>query len=93
MNKKINGKSWSAGEDQQNYELSASNFRSNRITQNSMHQLFCDYIQRVNGHRNLCNVIDFMYHSSGAGTSAVKSKVYVISESYNLSLQDLYSTS
>lgn len=58
-----------------------------------MHLLFSDYIQRVNGHRNLCKVIDFMYHSSGAGTSSAKSKVYVISESYNLSLQDLYCTS
>ena len=55
------------------------------------------YIKSMNGHRNICRIIDYEVSEKQSLTAADKSQIenniYVISESYNLSLFDLYCTS
>lgn len=61
-----------------------------------MHEVMSQYIKRVNGHRNICKVIDYEVSEKGKmaeGSLKVENNIYVISESYNLSLFDLYQTS
>lgn len=70
----------------------SQNFTSHHILTGSMHSAMSEYAKRTNGHRNLCNIIDFQFHSRPSN-SQVKKQIYVISESYNLSLFDLYCTS
>jgi hypothetical protein len=49
-----------------------------------MHEMMAKYIAKTNGHRNLCRVVDY---------ELTESYIYIISESYNFSLYDLYCTS
>ena len=57
-----------------------------------MHTALSDYIKRVNGHRNLCSVVDYQQHTKSSKNTH-RNQIYLISESYNLSLFDLYCTS
>lgn len=59
------------------------------------------YIKRMNGHRNICQIVDYEISEKPQKSLSqtiqeqlkAETNVYVISESYNLSLYDLYCTS
>ena len=55
------------------------------------------YIKSINGHKNICRIIDYEVSEKQSVTSLdqsqIENNIYVISESYNLSLFDLYCTS
>lgn len=87
----------------------------NCLTSQNLHDVMSQYAQSVNGHRNICRIIDYEVSEKSRGRAQqnpnqtnllagfneranqndmkVENNVYVISESYNLSLFDLYCTS
>lgn len=57
-----------------------------------MHTIMNEYSQCLREQRNLCRVIDFEVADKSLDSADAESTVFVISESYNLSLFDLYCT-
>ena len=60
----------------------------NFLTSQNVHEVMSQYTKSLNDHRNICRIIDYEV-SEKAG---IESNIYVISESYNLCLFDLYCT-
>jgi hypothetical protein len=60
----------------------------NMITSQNVHEVMSQYTKSLNDHRNLCRIIDYEVSEK----SGVENNIYVISESYNLCLFDLYCT-
>ena len=63
------------------------------MTSHNLHQVMSSFIQSTVGHRNICRVIDYEIQQKSSTDLKVENNIYVISESYNLCLFDLYCTS
>lgn len=60
----------------------------NFLTSQNVHEVMSQYIKSLNDHRNICRIIDYeVFEKQG-----IENNIFVISESYNLCLFDLYCT-
>ena len=77
----------------------------NNLTSQNVYEVMSQYAHCMSGHRNICRIIDYEISEKlqtglqlntapdqSIAHSHVENSVYVISESYNLSLFDLYCT-